>query len=150
MKTLTAFAVLFAIAMPAHAFTISGSFSATRFPYVLNDPNEGGVVAIAVADGNPLTQASIAWSSLVCKNHPVEFLFPEIRVEPFVWVLIGDRTTDTEVAILQTDKTSDGEFASPNPAQIDLKAVTPAAGDVIEAFGISVGCLSGSIAFSAQ
>lgn len=119
------FAAMFA-ALPVQAFTISGSFSASRFPYVLDDPNSGGIVAITIADGNPLTQASLAWSSLVCKDHPVEFLFPDIHVEPFVWVFIGDRTTDSELGLLETGAPPDGEVTSPDAVHIKLNSVTPA------------------------
>jgi hypothetical protein len=130
MKALAIAAVALTLTVPAHAFTISGSFVADAPTYRSNASNDGGLVGVAVSDGKPLVAGLTAWTKL---NPACQAI-----------IVIGDRTADMALAVLDAGHSANGEDAS------TITSVTVPAGDIVEAFANTADCTKGTIAFSAQ
>jgi hypothetical protein len=145
MKVLTIAALAVAVAAPARAFTISGSFLADTPAYRESNASNENIVGVARADGTRLTTGAIVWAKL---NRDCQML-----------ISFNDVTSGGDVGsmwALGSGLLSIGAEGSVNGGAttpsvfITLNRYTAPKGDLIEAVVETVGCIKGTVAFSAQ
>jgi hypothetical protein len=145
MKVVAIAALAVAVAAPARAFTISGSFLADTPAYRESNASNENIVGVARADGTRLTTGAITWAKLN----------PNCRM----LISFNDETSGGDVGsmwALGSGLLSEGAEGSVNGGAttpsvfIALNPHAAPKGDLIEATVETVGCTKGSIAFSAQ